>query len=75
MAESTCNLGLLFVQKVQVTVSIPITSSNRSMDAKEVQVKLSNTQIIIDCYEIECQRPSSLLNLSVTCSQYKSRNT
>ena len=35
----------------------------------------SNTRIIIDCYEIECQRPSGLMNSSVTYSQYKSRNT
>lgn len=34
-----------------------------------------NTRVIIDCYEIECQRPSGLLNSSVTYSQYKSRNT
>ena len=34
-----------------------------------------NTRIIIDCYEVQCQRPSSLLNSSVTYSQYKSRNT
>ena len=34
-----------------------------------------NTRIIIDCYEIECQRPSKLVNSSVTYSQYKSRNT
>ena len=34
-----------------------------------------NTRIIIDCYEIECQRPSGLMNSSVTYSQYKSRNT
>lgn len=34
-----------------------------------------NTRIIIDCYEIECQRPSGLLNSSITYSQYKSRNT
>ena len=34
-----------------------------------------NTRIIIDCYELECQRPSGLLNSSITYSQYKSRNT
>ena len=34
-----------------------------------------NTRIIIDCYEIECQRPSGLMNSSITYSQYKSRNT
>ena len=34
-----------------------------------------NTRIIIDCYEMECQRPSSLMNSSITFSQYKSRNT
>ena len=34
-----------------------------------------NTRIIIDCYEIQCQRPSALLNSSITCSQCKSRNT
>jgi len=34
-----------------------------------------NTRIIIDCYEIECQRPSGLMNASITYSQYKSRNT
>lgn len=35
----------------------------------------SNIRVIIDCYEIECQRPSGLLNSSITYSQYKSRNT
>ena len=35
----------------------------------------SNTRIIVDCYEIECQRPSGLMNSSVTYSQYKSHNT
>jgi len=34
-----------------------------------------NTPIIIDCYEVECQRSSGLVNPSVTYSQYKSRNT
>ena len=34
-----------------------------------------NTRIIIDCYEIECQRPSGLINCSITYSHYKSRNT
>ena len=34
-----------------------------------------NTRIIIDCYEVECQCPSGLMNSSITCSQYKSRNT
>ena len=37
--------------------------------------KFSNIRVIIDCYEIECQRPSGLLNSSKTYSQYKSRNT
>ena len=35
----------------------------------------SNIRVIIDCYEIECQRPFGLLNSSITYSQYKSRNT
>ena len=34
-----------------------------------------STQILTDCYEIECQRPSGLVSSSVTYSQYKSRNT
>lgn len=34
-----------------------------------------NTRIIIDCFEIQCQRPSGLMNQSVTFSDYKSRNT
>ena len=34
-----------------------------------------NTRIIIDCYEVECQHPSGLMNSSVTYSQYKSHNT
>jgi len=34
-----------------------------------------NTRIIIDCYEVECQRPSALINSSVTYTQYKSHNT
>ena len=33
----------------------------------------NNIRVIIDCYEIECQRPSGLLNSSKTYSQYKSR--
>ena len=32
-----------------------------------------NTRIIIDCYEMECQRPSSLINLSIIYSQYKAK--
>ena len=35
----------------------------------------SNIRVIIDCYDIECQRPSGLLNSSITYSQYKSRKT
>ena len=34
-----------------------------------------STRIIIDCYEVECQRPSSLMNSSITYSQNKSRTT
>jgi len=34
-----------------------------------------NTRTIIDCYKIECQRPSGLMNSSITYSQYKSCNT
>ena len=34
-----------------------------------------NNRIIIDYYEIECQRPSGLMNSSITYSQYKSHNT
>lgn len=34
-----------------------------------------NTRVIIDCYEVECQRPSGLVNSSITYSHYKSRNT
>ena len=34
-----------------------------------------NTRIIINCFEIQCQRPSGLMNQSVTFSDYKSRNT
>ena len=34
-----------------------------------------NTRIIIYCFEIQCQRPSGLMNQSVTFSDYKSRNT
>ena len=34
-----------------------------------------NTRVIIDCMELHTQRPSSLLNQSITYSNYKSRNT
>ncbi len=34
-----------------------------------------NTRVIIDCFEMTSQRPSSLMNQSVTYSNYKSRNT
>ena len=34
-----------------------------------------NTRSIIDCMELQIQRPSSLLNQSKTYSNYKSRNT
>ena len=37
--------------------------------------KVRNTHIINDCIEIKCQRPSELMNSSITYSQYKSRNT
>ena len=39
------------------------------------RMRYPNTRIIIDCYEIQCQRPSGLLNQSITYSDYKSRNT
>ena len=32
-------------------------------------------RIIVDCYKIECQRPSGLMNSSIMYSQYKSQNT
>ena len=35
----------------------------------------SSTQIIIDCYEIERQQPSGLVNSFVTYSQYKKAGT
>ena len=34
-----------------------------------------STRIIVDRYEVKCQRPSSWLKSSVTYSQYTSRNT
>ena len=37
--------------------------------------KYPNVRIIIDCFEIQCQRPSGLMNQSLTYSDYKSRNT
>ena len=39
------------------------------------RLRYPNTRIIIDCYEIQCQRPSGLMNQSLTYSDYKSRNT
>ena len=33
------------------------------------------TRVIIDCYEVECERPSGLMNQSITYSDYKGRNT
>ena len=41
---------------------------------RSIKKNFSNTLIIIDCYEIECQRPSGLMNSSITYSQNKSRN-
>eukprot|EP00117_Sycon_ciliatum_P049617 scpid37663/ scgid0607/ len=37
--------------------------------------KFPQTRIIIDCLEIQMERPTSLLNQSITYSSYKSRNT
>ena len=37
--------------------------------------RYANTRIIIDCMELQIQRPSSFLNPSKTYSNYKSRNT
>ena len=45
------------------------------MDAKKVLKNFPNTRVVIDCYEIECQQPSELVNSSFTYSHYKSRNT
>ena len=39
------------------------------------RLRYPNTQTIIDCNEIQCQRPSGLTNQSLTYSDYKSRNT
>ena len=36
---------------------------------------LRNTRLIVDCYKVECQHPSALINSFVTYSQYKSHNT
>ena len=33
----------------------------------------NTSRIIINCYEIECQHPSGLVNSSITYSHYKSR--
>ena len=45
------------------------------MDARSFKKYFPNTRTIIDCYEIKCQWPSSLMNSSITYSQYKSHNT
>ena len=37
--------------------------------------KYSSTRVIIDCIEMQVQRPTSLLKQPVIISQYKSRNT
>lgn len=37
--------------------------------------KFPTTRVIIDCFEIQMERPTSLLNKSKTFSNYKSRNT
>ena len=37
--------------------------------------RFPNTRVIIDCFELQCQRPTGLMNQSVTYSDYKSRNT
>ena len=55
--------------KQQVLQWLPSCFNNFS------NIRFSNTCIIVDCYEIECQRPSGLMNSSVTYSQYKSHNT
>ena len=34
-----------------------------------------NTRIILDCFEIQSQRPSRLMNVSITFSNYKGINT
>ena len=36
---------------------------------------LRNTRLLVDCYKVECQHPSALINSFVTYSQYKSHNT
>ena len=68
-------MDMFFIKGTKVAISISFASSSRSVVAKKFKSKFPNTRIIIDCYEVECQRPSSLLNSSTTYSQYKSRNT
>ena len=63
-----------FVKGIEVIISIPIKAASIAVVASCFS-KFSNTRIIIDCYEIECQRPSGLMNSSITYSQYKSHNT
>lgn len=39
------------------------------------RAKYSNISCIIDCFEVEIQKPSNSLHHALTCSEYKKRNT
>ena len=80
ISEGTCSClfttWICFLAKeLRLLFSFPSRKQIDDWMPRNFKKYFPNTQIIIDCYEIECQRPSSLLNSSITYSQYKSRNT
>ena len=58
----------------QNAIFIPIMGVNSQRMLLPFKKYFPCTRIFIDCYEIECQKSSGLIN-SIVSSRYKSRNT
>lgn len=66
------HLDLFFIKRI---FPFPSQQQIAQWMPRRFKKHFPNTRIIIDCYEIECQHPSGLVNSSITYSHYKSRNT
>ena len=65
---------------VSLALEVPLLFPWPSIKVIDVTIppcfaKYPSTRVIIDCIEMQVQRPTSLLQQSVIISQYKSRNT
>ena len=79
LAPSTFS-KMFAIWMVSLALEVPLLFPWPSIKVIEVTIppcfaKYPSTRVIIDCIDMQVQRPTSLLQQSVIISQYKSRNT